>query len=284
MLRIARHRLENISTMYLTRHEASNGPRWAVDGNWLPAGFRLGMVLASSFADLRAALVDARGDEPAAGRVLAPIEDGQEVWAAGVTYLRSREARMAESATADIYDRVYDAERVEVFFKANGWRVVGQGGRIRVRPDSTWDVPEPELALVLNRTGEIVGYAAGNDVSSRSIEGENPLYLPQAKVYDGSCALGPGIVVAHPDDMRDLPITLVIERRGVPVFDGETRTSRLKRSLEEIAKWLFADLEFPHGAFLMTGTGIVPPDEFSLAPGDSVRVSLGDLVLVNEVA
>ena len=284
MLRIARHRLENIPTMYLTRHEASTGPRWAVDGNWLPAGFRLGMVLASSHAELRAALADARGDEPAAGRVLAPIEDGQEVWAAGVTYLRSREARMAESATADIYDRVYDAERVEVFFKANGWRVVGQGGRIRVRPDSTWDVPEPELALVLNRTGEIVGYAAGNDVSSRSIEGENPLYLPQAKVYDGSCALGPGIVVTHPDDMRDLPITLVIERRGVPVFDGETRTSRLKRSLEEIAKWLFADLEFPHGAFLMTGTGIVPPDEFSLAPGDSVRVSLGDLVLVNEVA
>ena len=270
--------------MYLTRHEASTGPRWAVDGSWLPGGFRLETFLAHSRADLRGALSDARGEAPAAGRVLAPIEEGQEVWAAGVTYLRSREARMAESATADIYDRVYDAERVEVFFKANGWRVIGQGGRIRVRPDSTWNVPEPELALVLNRTGEIVGYAAGNDVSSRSIEGENPLYLPQAKVYDGSCALGPGIVVAHPDDMRDLPITLVIERQGVPVFDGETRTSRLKRSLEEIAKWLFADLEFPHGAFLMTGTGIVPPDEFSLAPGDSVRVSLGDLVLVNEVA
>ena len=129
------------------------------------------------------------------GPVLAPIEDGQEVWAAGVTYLRSREARMAESETADVYDRVYEAERVEVFFKANGWRVVGDGGRIRVRPDSTWDVPEPELALVLNRAGEIVGYAAGNDVSSRSIEGENPLYLPQAKVYDGSCALGPGILI-----------------------------------------------------------------------------------------
>ena len=269
--------------MYLTRHEASTGPRWAVDGSWLPAGFRLETVLDRSLADFRAALADARGDEPAAGRVLAPIEDGQEVWAAGVTYLRSREARMAESTTADLYDRVYDAERVEVFFKANGWRVIGHGGRIRVRPDSTWNAPEPELALVLNRPGEIVGYAAGNDVSSRSIEGENPLYLPQAKVYDGSCALGPGIVVAHPDEMRDLPITLVIERRGVPVFDGETRTSRLKRSLEEIAKWLFADLEFPHGAFLMTGTGIVPPDEFTLAPGDAVRISVGDLVLVNEV-
>lgn len=269
--------------MYLTRHEASTGPRWAVDGNWLPAGFRLETVLDRSLADFRAALADARGDEPAAGRVLAPIEDGQEVWAAGVTYLRSREARMAESTTADLYDRVYDAERVEVFFKANGWRVIGHGGRIRVRPDSTWNAPEPELALVLNRPGEIVGYAAGNDVSSRSIEGENPLYLPQAKVYDGSCALGPGIVVAHPDEMRDLPITLAIERRGVPVFDGETRTSRLKRSLEEIAKCLFADLEFPHGAFLMTGTGIVPPDEFTLAPGDAVRISVGDLVLENEV-
>ena len=143
--------------------------------------------------------------------------------------------------------------------------------------------PPNELALVLDRSGRIVGYTAGNDVSSRSIEGENPLYLPQAKVYNGSCALGPGIVLAHPDEMRDLQVGLVIERGGAPVFEGETRTSQLKRSLEEIAKWLFADLDFPGGACLMTGTGIVPPDDFTLAPGDAVRISVGDLVLENEV-
>ena len=269
--------------MYLTRHRTPHGPRWAVDGHWLPGDFRLDRLLARPSAEIRDALTGAGAGEPADGPALAPIEGGQEVWAAGVTYLRSREARMAESETADVYDRVYEAERVEVFFKANGWRVIGDRGRIRVRPDSTWDVPEPELALVLNRAGEIVGYAAGNDVSSRSIEGENPLYLPQAKVYDGSCALGPGIVLAGPDEMRDLPVTLVIERGGAPVFEDETRTSQLKRSLEEIAKWLFADLDFPGGAFLMTGTGIVPPDDFTLRPGDTVRIKVGDLALENEV-
>ena len=269
--------------MHLTRHQTTSGPRWAVDGRWLPEDFRLDSLLRDPYPAIREAVAGARTDEPSEGELLAPIENHQEVWAAGVTYLRSREARMAESETADVYDRVYEAERVEVFFKANGWRVVGHRGRIRVRPDSTWDVPEPELALVLNRAGEIVGYAAGNDVSSRSIEGENPLYLPQAKVYDGSCALGPGIVLDEPDAMRDLPVRLVIERRGAPAFEGETRTSQLKRSLEEIAKWLFADLDFPGGAFIMTGTGIVPPDDFTLRPGDAVRMSVGDLVLENEV-
>ena len=269
--------------MYLTRHRTPLGPRWAVDGHWLPGDFRLDSLLARPSAEIRDALAGSGTGDAVDGPALAPIEDGQEVWAAGVTYLRSREARMAESETADVYDRVYEAERVEVFFKANGWRVVGDGGRIRVRPDSTWDVPEPELALVLNRAGEIVGYAAGNDVSSRSIEGENPLYLPQAKVYDGSCALGPGILIDEPDAMRDLAVALVIERGGAPAFEGETRTSQLKRSLEEIAKWLFADLDFPGGAFLMTGTGIVPPDDFTLRPGDLVRISVGDLALENEV-
>ena len=269
--------------MHLTRHQTSSGPRWAVDGRWLPEGFRVDSLLRCSLSEIRDTLAGARTDEPAGGDLLAPIEDGQEVWAAGVTYLRSREARMAESETADVYDRVYEAERVEVFFKSNGWRVVGHRGRIRVRPDSSWDVPEPELALVLNRAGAIVGYAAGNDVSSRSIEGENPLYLPQAKVYNGSCALGPGIEIAAPDAMRDLSVRLVIERDGRPAFEGETRTSQLKRSLEEIAKWLFADLDFPGGAFLMTGTGIVPPDDFTLRPSDAVRVCVGDLVLANEV-
>ena len=267
--------------MYLTRHQTFRGPRWAVDGYWLPEAFHLDLMLQRSLHEILDALANARSDEPAEGALHAPIEDTQEVWAAGVTYLRSREARMAESDTADIYDKVYVAERVEVFFKANGWRVMGHGDRIRVRRDSTWNVPEPELVLVLNRAGEIVGYTAGNDVSSRSIEGENPLYLPQAKVYDGSCALGPGIVVASPDAMRDLRLRLTIERTGATVFDGETRTSQLKRSLEEIAQWLFAELQFPEGAFLMTGTGVVPPDEFTLMPHDEVRIALGELVLAN---
>ena len=269
--------------MYLTRHQTFAGPCWAVDGHWLPDGFHLDLALQRPLAQMRDALANARSTKPAEGALLAPIEDTQEVWAAGVTYLRSREARMAESETADIYDKVYEAERVEVFFKSNGWRVMGHGDEIRVRRDSTWDVPEPELALLLNRAGDIVGYTAGNDVSSRSIEGENPLYLPQAKVYNGSCALGPGIVVAEPDAMRDLPLRLTIERDGTTVFDGETRTSQLKRSLEEIAKWLCAELDFPEGAFLMTGTGLVPPDEFSLTPGDAVRIALGELVLANTV-
>ena len=221
-------------------------------------------------------------DESAAGALLPPIEPSQEVWASGVTYLRSRDARKAESATGDIYQKVYEAERPELFFKAAGWRVVGPGDAIRVRADSRWNVPEPELTLVINRHGEIVGYCAGNDVSSRDIEGENPLYLPQAKVYNGSCALGPGIELADSNSLRDLPIGLKIARGGQTVFEGETRTSRMKRSFEDLAVYLYRELEFPRGAFLMTGTGIVPHESFSLAPGDRVRVEVGDLVLENE--
>lgn len=269
--------------MYLTRHRTPAGPRWAVDGRWLPEEFRLGRLLRRPPAEVRAALAEERTEEPAAGALLAPVEDAQEIWAAGVTYLRSREARMAESETADVYDKVYSAARVEVFFKSNGWRAAGHEGRIRVRRDSAWNVPEPELTLVLGRSGGIVGYTAGNDVSSRSIEGENPLYLPQAKVYDGSCALGPGIVIAEPDAMRDLPLRLVVMRSGTTEFEGEIRTSQLKRPLEEIAKWLFAELDFPDGAFLMTGTGLVPPDAFSLRPDDTVRITVGGLVLENRV-
>ena len=253
--------------MYLTRHQTFRGPCWAVDGHWLPDGFHLDFMLQRSLPEIRDALASARSGAPAEGALHAPIEDTQEVWAAGVTYLRSREARMAESDTADIYDRVYVAERVELFFKANGWRVMGHGDRIRVRRDSTWNVPEPELALVLNRAGEIVGYTAGNDVSSRSIEGENPLYLPQAKVYDGSCALGPGIVVAEPDSMRDLPLRLAIERDGATVFDGETRTSQLKRSLEEIATWLHRRARLPRGR--------VPHDRHGARPARRVQPDVG---------
>jgi 2-dehydro-3-deoxy-D-arabinonate dehydratase len=270
--------------MYLTRHATAHGARWAVDGEFLPDGLGLDLLLSLPRDAMEATLAAARSARKADGDLLPPVEHGQEVWAAGVTYQRSREARMAESQTADIYDKVYEAERVEVFFKAVGWRAMGHGQPIRVRRDSSWDVPEPELAVVINAEGAIVGYTAGNDVSSRSIEGENPLYLPQAKVYDGSCAIGPGIVVAGPEAQRDLPIRLRIVRGDEPVFEGTTATSQLKRSVEEIAGWLTRELVFPQGVILLTGTCLVPEDDFTLKPGDQVRVQVGELVLENPVA
>jgi 2-dehydro-3-deoxy-D-arabinonate dehydratase len=270
--------------MFITRHETDHGARWAADGRFLVPSARLDTLLEAPATGLQALVRALTTDEPAAGELLPPIEHGQEVWASGVTFLRSREARMHESEVKDVYERVYEAERVELFLKAAGWRVRGPGQPIRVRADSSWNVPEPELTLVLDARGDIVGYCAGNDVSSRDIEGENPLYLPQAKVYDGSCALGPGIELCGADAMRDVPIRIQIERGGATVFEGETATSQLKRSLEEIASWLFKELAFPHGAFVMTGTGIVPPDEFNLSPGDVVRITVGGRVLENPVA
>ena len=271
------------NTMYLSRHATPHGARWAADGIFLAQGIGLDTLLSLPWAAMHATLKAAQTGVAASGDLLPPIEHAQEAWAAGVTYMRSREARMAESDTADIYAKVYDAERVEVFFKALGWRAKGPGQPIRVRKDSSWDVPEPELAIVINAAGEIVGYTAGNDVSSRSIEGENPLYLPQAKVYDGSCAIGPGIVIAGPDAQRDLPIKLTITRQGKTMFDGATATSQLKRTLEEMARWLYEEMSFPQGAILLTGTCLVPDDEFTLTAGDVVRVQVGELVLENPV-
>lgn len=268
--------------MELTRLTTYFGPRWAVDKFFLPQRFHMAELLrlpASQFAN---ALLERATTEPAEGIPLAPIEDIQEVWASGVTYLRSREAREAESATGDIYQRVYQAERPELFFKANGWRVVDPGAAIRVRSDSRWNVPEPELTLLLNSQGEICGYTAGNDVSSRDIEGENPLYLPQAKVYNGSCALGPAIhLVSSPAELENLPIRLSITRAGEQVFSGETHTGLMKRKFEELAAYLYRELDFPQGAFLLTGTGIVPPEHFSLQPGDRVIITVGDVQLEN---
>ena len=217
--------------------------------------------------------------------LMAPI-DNQEVWAAGVTYRRSRDARMEESTQQDVYDRVYEAERPELFFKATARRVVGPGGTVTIRSDSSWDVPEPELAVVFNRHREAVGYTVGNDVSSRAIEGENPLYLPQAKMYLGSAALGPGITLRHElGDPQNLDITLLIEREDVEVFRGETSTSQMHRSLEDLGTWLHRGNTFPDGAFLMTGTGIVPPDDFTLQEGDIVRISIDGIgTLSNRVA
>jgi 2-dehydro-3-deoxy-D-arabinonate dehydratase len=194
--------------MYLTRHQTEQGARWARDGHYLPLSLSLSALLEVRRAAMLDMLTAIPQDEEATGTLLPPIEPMHEGWAAGVTYLRSREARRAESSVADVYDRVYDAARPELFFKAIGWRVVGHRMPIRVRRDSRWSVPEPELTVVANSHGEIVGYCARNDVSSRDIEGENPLYVPQAKVYDGSCALGPGLVLAEPDELRDLAVRL----------------------------------------------------------------------------
>ncbi len=274
---------ESNPELYLTRHQTSVGPRWAVNGRALPDAFHLDVLLQRSLAEIQQALALAAGEARAQGDVIAPVEDTQEVWAAGVTYVRSREARVTESSTADLYQRVYEAERVEVFLKSIGWRVMGHGDAIRTRRDSRWSVPEPELTLLINRAGEIVGYTAGNDVSCRDIEGENPLYLPQAKIYDGACALGPGVVIASVDRMRSLPIRMTIERGGEIAFRGETSTAKLKRSLEEMVAWLTRELSFPEGVFLMTGTGLVPPDEFSLEKGDRVRIHVGALTLENRV-
>lgn len=270
--------------MYLTRHSTSQGARWALDSQYLPARFNLGLLLEISAEEALNLIKDipvgdAAGEEP----LLAPVEPLHEVWASGVTYSRSREARMFESEEADIYEKVYEAERPELFFKAIGWRVMGHGDPVRIREDSRWNVPEPELVLVVNSRMEIVGYTVGNDVSSRHIEGENALYLPQAKIYDGSCSLGPGILLQEPDSMRDLLIKLRILRGAETVFDGQISTSQMHRQLEELTAYLGRETSFPNGAFLMTGTGIVPPDDFTLEPGDRTEISVGDLTLENTV-
>jgi 2-dehydro-3-deoxy-D-arabinonate dehydratase len=269
---------------YLTKHQSAKGPRWALDGRVLPEDFDLQRLLALPAAAMPDFLGAIAGSEAASGPLLAPIETSGEIWAAGVTYLRSREARESESTVRDVYAKVYEAERPELFFKAQGWRVAGHRMPIRVRGDSRWNVPEPELTLVINARGEIVGFCAGNDVSSRDIEGENPLYLPQAKVYNGSCAIGPGISLCDAGALRNLSIALTVLRSDREIFSGETSSSRIKRPLQELVDYLRKELDFPHGVFLMTGTGIVPPDDFSLASGDLVRIASGGLTLENEVA
>jgi 2-dehydro-3-deoxy-D-arabinonate dehydratase len=218
--------------------------------------------------------------------LLTPVEQ-QEVWAAGVTYLRSKAARMEESDfSATAYDRVYDAPRPEIFFKALGEKTVATGGDVGIRADAKWNVPEPELALVFNTRRELVGYTVGNDMSSRDIEGENLLYLPQAKTYRASCALGPFITVGATEaEAREWTIGVKIERGGTEVFAGETGVGKIKRSFEELAGWLHRSQEFPRGAVLLTGTGVVPANEFTLAAGDVVRIRISGIgELVNRVA
>lgn len=241
--------------------------------------------------DLHAQVRAAIGKEATASidpaTILAPVVS-QEVWAAGVTYYRSRSARIEESKDTgggSFYDRVYAAERPELFFKATGRRVVGPGGAVRIRSDAKWSVPEPELTLLLNPSGEIVGYSIGNDMSSRDIEGENPLYLPQAKVYDGSCAIGPCVLLSSDLLSKTTVIQLEIMRQGKIVFTGNTTLAELKRDPRELAKFLFRDSSYPQGVFLLTGTGIVPGDDFTLASGDIIRISIDGIgTLQNYVA
>lgn len=242
--------------------------------------------------DLAAFLTKARGSareaqQPQPADLLAPLGT-QEIWAAGVTYLRSRVARMEEAKSAgggDFYDRVYSAPRPELFFKATPHRVVGPGGKVRLRADSKWNVPEPELTLAVNSRGQIVGYTIGNDMSSRDIEGENPLYLPQAKVYDGSCALGPCVLVHESPLPRETEIRLEIQRGPEQVFSAKTALTQMKRELQELVDYLYRDNSFPNGCFLLTGTGIVPPDSFTLQSGDDVRITIEPIgTLKNTVA
>ena len=227
-------------------------------------------------ARLKASLQGTPASAPNASTILAPIGT-QEVWASGVTYYRSRNARIEESKDAGggtFYDRVYEAERPELFFKSTPGRVVGPLGTVRIRADAKWSVPEPELALVVNPRGEIIGYTIGNDMSSRDIEGENPLYLPQAKVYDASCALGPCILISSEARSPETTISIDIERAGTSVFSGTTTLAELKRDPKTLVSYLFRDMTFPSGVFLMTGTGIVPNDDFTLAQDDIIRITI----------
>lgn len=220
-------------------------------------------------------------------KTLKPPMGTQEIWASGVTYMRSREARMEESKKAgggSFYDRVYDADRPELFFKATAQRTVGHGGTVRIRKDSGWDVPEPELTLFISSEGTIEGYTIGNDMSSRSIEGENPLYLPQAKTYEGCAGLGPCLYVPENSISPDTRIQLEILRDGESVFSDQIAISQMKRKHAELVEFLFRECDFPNGCFLMTGTGIIPPDDFTLKVGDEVRITIDHIgTLVNVV-
>ncbi len=273
--------------MQIIRYKSSNGEvalgisdNSQLIGHFQPT-MQLHDLLSLKLDELRAYIDEAVGvrtnNDPYTN-ILAPIDGETEVWAAGVTYRRSEEARMEESQTPDIYAKVYSAQRPELFFKATPKRVAGPDAPIVVRADSTWDVPEPELVLVINAHAEIVGYTIGNDVSSRSIEGENPLYLPQAKVYAGCCALGPGITPAwEVSDPYNLTIHMTIERNNQEYWEGETSTRELKRRFHELVAYLFLENDFPDGMFLFTGTALVPDKQFTLEPGDVVNISISQL-------
>lgn len=218
--------------------------------------------------------------------IVAPV-GSQELWACGVTYLRSKEGRQEESKGAgggNFYGKVYEAERPEVFFKSTAHRIVGHNGKVRIRKDSTWDVPEPELTLVVTSSGKIIGYTIGNDMSSRSIEGENPLYLPQAKTYDGCASLGPCIYVTEQPLDKDTKIYLEINRNNSTIFEGNIGINQMKRTPEELVSFVFRECSFPNGCLIMTGTGIVPGNDFTLQSRDEIKISIDHIgTLINKV-
>jgi 2-dehydro-3-deoxy-D-arabinonate dehydratase len=263
--------IENEAKFYLVRDE--NWDDFINDDNLLEKARKITGTASSAGSEL-------------INGVLAPIGQ-QELWACGVTYLRSKIGRQEESKDAgggDFYARVYEAERPEVFFKSTPHRVVGPNQKVRIRKDSTWDVPEPELTLVVTSSGKIVGYTIGNDMSSRSIEGENPLYLPQAKTYDACAAVGPCIYVTDQPLNNGTNIRLEINRNGSGVFEGNVPLSQMKRTPEELASFVFRECTFPYGCFIMTGTGIVPEHDFTLQSGDEIKISIDGIgQLVNVV-
>jgi len=262
----------------------SNEKFYAVKANWEKLinddnAFQTATALIKSANEGSSSLVE---------ELLSVIGDNQELWACGVTYLRSKIGRQEESKDAgggDFYGRVYEAERPECFFKSTPHRVAGNKGFVRIRKDSTWDVPEPELTLVVTSSGKIIGYTIGNDMSSRSIEGENPLYLPQAKTYDGCAALGPCILLTEKPIEAATNITLTIRRNGQIAFKDSIAISQMKRTPEELASFVFRECSFPHGCMIMTGTGIVPGNEFTLKSGDEISITIDKIgELVNVVA
>jgi 2-dehydro-3-deoxy-D-arabinonate dehydratase len=258
-------------------HEGAERLVVAQDSRLHPLDATLAELLSAGLDDLHVAVETALEREALEGEldVLAPV-DRQEVWASGVTYERSRQARVEEAVVKSVYDLVFEAERPEVFMKMPAYRVPPPGAPLRVRADSTWDVPEPELALVLTAGGDVAGYLVADDLSSRSIEGENPLYLAQAKIFDDSLGLSDTIVLARDlgERARSARISLRIERDGAVAFEGETSTGQMRRSFEDLAAYLFRELSHPHGAVLLTGTGLVPPDDFTLEGGDTVEIEI----------
>ncbi|BEL01889.1 hypothetical protein Q0Z83_000800 [Actinoplanes sichuanensis] len=265
--------------MPISIHQLRAGDRslWAVcqDGKWAELDSTLTDLLAAPLDRARAVVEDAAhhaGPPIPMGYFLPPL-DRQEVWAAGVTYRRSRDGRQEESGYGALYDQVYTGERPEIFFKSSPWRVVGDHDDVGIRADSGWDVPEPEVGLVLNAAGEVFGYTLGNDMSSRSIEGENPLYLPQAKIYDRACAVGPAIVPSWSAGPGPFEIGLRVLRDGRTAYAAETSTAAMARTFEDLAGWLFRALSFPAGVVLLTGTGVVPDTDFTVRPGDTIEIS-----------
>lgn len=267
---------------FLLRCQHDGAIRWALqtqdETRLLPDSFQFSQWLAGSTEDVQAhidTLTQSAAEAiPTPEALLAPV-DAQEIWASGVTYLRSRDARQEEAQDGgDVYARVYHAQRPELFFKSLAYKAVGQGDAVGIRQDATWNVPEPELALVLNPAMQVIGFTIGNDMSSRDIEGENPLYLPQAKVYDKSCALGPRIWLNPANVWPDVTIAITISRSDEAVFQAETNTGQIKRTLPELASYLGRSHTLDYGALLLTGTGVVPPSDFTLQAGDVVSITI----------